>query len=265
MIVLITDFGLSDPYAGIMKGVIKKISPSSEIIDLTHRIPPGNIVLARFILERSFSYFPEKTVFVAVVDPGVGTSRKPLAVRAGDYYFVGPDNGIFSFVENLPSTPKQVVELNRPEFYLKNPPDRTFHGRDIFAPSAAYLDRGIPVFRLGSFLDGIVTLPGETFRRTDHGLEVPLVHVDHFGNLIFALTREAFDREVGLSPFSIEVAGQTIDRISENYASRDPLVALFDSFGLLEIAVPGGSAAAFSGLSLSPRGKRDPLLIRKEG
>jgi len=262
MIVLITDFGLSDPYVGIMKGVIKKISPSSEILDLSHRVPPGNIALARLFLEQSYPFFPAKTVFVAVVDPGVGTSRKPLAIRAGDYYFVGPDNGLFSFVETVPATPKQVVALDRPEFHLKSPPGGTFHGRDVFAPAAAYLDRGIPVFRLGSFQDGIVTLPGVSVRRTDWGLEVPLVHVDHFGNLIFALTRETLERTVGLSSFSLEIAGRSVERIADHYDTREPLVALFNSFGLLEIAVPGGNAASQLGISSLNGAKDFPLRIR---
>lgn len=261
MIVLLTDFGLSDPYAGIMKGVIKRISPASEILDLTHQIPPGNIPLARFLLERSFSFFQERTIFLAVVDPGVGTARRPLAVRAGGYYFVGPDNGMFQFLEDLPPAPMEAVELDRPEFHLKQPPCGTFHGRDIFAPAAAHLDRGIPLSRLGSPVERMAALPGPAVRRTERGLEIPLIHVDHFGNLIFGLTEKAFEEEVGNGPFTIRFAGRSIDRISRHYGSDRPLVALFDSYGLLEIAAPSGSAATLLGVSCPSGEEGEPLLL----
>jgi S-adenosylmethionine hydrolase len=261
MIVLLTDFGLSDPYAGIMKGVIKRISPTSEILDLTHQVPQGNIVLARFLLERSFPFFQERTIFLAVVDPGVGTARRPLAVRAGGYYFVGPDNGMFHFIEDLPLAPMEAVELDRPEFHLKHPPCGTFHGRDIFAPAAAHLDRGILLSRLGSSVERMTALPGPAVRKTDRGLEVPLIHVDHFGNLIFGLTEKAFAEEVGKSPFTIHFAGRSIDRISEHYGSDRPLLALFDSYGLLEIAVPSGSAASLLGVSPPSGEEVEPLLL----
>lgn len=260
MIILLTDFGLSDPYAGIMKGVIKRISPTSEILDLTHQVPPGNVPLARFLLERSFPFFQEKTIFLAVVDPGVGTARRPLAVRAGGYYFVGPDNGIFQFIEDLPLAPAEAVELDRPEFYLKHPPCGTFHGRDIFAPAAAHLDRGIPLYRLGSPVEGIAALPGPAVRKTERGLEVPLIHVDHFGNLIFGLMERDFEKEVQKGPFTIHFAGRSIDRISRHYGSDRPLIALFDSYGLLEIAAPSGSAASLLGVS-APSGKEEETLL----
>ena len=138
-LVILSDFGTEDPFVGIMKGVISVISPGTPIIDLTHEIPPGDIRRASIFLWQSFSYFPKGTIFLVVVDPGVGTQRKPLILETKDYTFIGPDNGVFTFIHDQDT---QAWILENPDFFLPNL-RMTFHGRDIFAPCAAYAARGI--------------------------------------------------------------------------------------------------------------------------
>jgi S-adenosylmethionine hydrolase len=249
MIVLMTDFGLKDPYVGIMKGVIKKISPQSEIIDLTHEIPPHNITVASFVLKHSCEHFPDKTVFVAVVDPGVGTHRKPVAIKTDRFFFIGPDNGTFSFVKEKSFGKAEFTELTEKRYYYRENPDNTFHGRDIFAPVAAYIEKGVPFSRLGTPVDAIYTIDMPEYRETPGGIEIPLMHTDHFGNLIFSLTREIFEKLRKGRSFTLDFLNYRIDEISPNYESGSPLIALFNSYGLLEIAAPSQSAVGLTKLS----------------
>jgi S-adenosylmethionine hydrolase len=243
MIVLITDFGLKDPYVGIMKGVIKKTFPLVEIIDLTHDIPPQNIRIAHFVLKNAYPHFPEETVFVAIVDPGVGTDRKPLAIKSGDFFFVGPDNGIFGFLKEPDFVITEAVELTEKRYYYKETPDATFHGRDIFAPAAAHIKSGVPLFRLGTPVEEIESIDIPQCRKIPGGIDIPLLHTDRFGNLIFSLTRDEFAALTKDGTFSLRLGNQKIETISENYQSDMPVIALFNSYGLLEIATPSESAA----------------------
>jgi hypothetical protein len=244
-----TDFGLQDPYVGIMKGVIKTIFPSAEIIDLTHDIPPQNILVAHFILRHSFEHFPDKTVFVSVVDPGVGTERKAIAIALGKYYFVGPDNGLFGFLHDERFKGIQVIHLTKNHYFYKKKPDQTFHGRDIFAPVAAHIDKGAVFSELGSHADGFEYLHTPESIEKGREIEVPLLHIDGFGNMIFSMTREKFEGKVGTAPFSIHLGSHTIKKISKHYDEHEVLVALFNSYGLLEIAAPLNSAAKCLGIS----------------
>ncbi len=147
VITLSTDFGLADPYAGIMKGVILSINPSVAIVDLTHCIDPQDTVSAAYMIESAYSYFPEKTVHVVVVDPGVGTGRAVIAAEASGRYFLAPDNGVLGLVLKS-SSPAKIVRVENEEYFL-TPVSRTFHGRDIFAPVAACISRGVPLERFG--------------------------------------------------------------------------------------------------------------------
>jgi len=248
MIVLMTDFGMKDPYVGIMKGVIKKISPSSEIIDLTHEIPPQNIAIGHFILKHSYEHFPDKTVFVSVVDPGVGTLRRAISIKTDKHYFVGPDNGLFGFLRDERFEKKKVIHLNNSRYFYKENPERTFHGRDIFAPIAAHIDNGVMFSELGTPVEDFASLKmTESITKGDE-IRIPLLHVDRFGNLIFSMTKEELEKRLKGKNFTIEIGDCKIDRISENYDKDSALIALFNSYGLLEIAAPSKSAAKILGL-----------------
>ena len=183
-IVILTDFGTTDPFVGIMKGVLAKIAPKHPIIDLTHEIPPGDIQRGAIILWQSLPYFPEGSVFLAVVDPGVGTHRRPILLQTGGHIFIGPDNGLFSLILD---DSHQAWELQNPRLTLPNP-GMTFHGRDIFAPSAGYAARGIPGPEFGESVPDLKRIPlpqlDSPTLRAIHG---QVLHADRFGNLLTSL------------------------------------------------------------------------------
>ena len=183
-IVILTDFGTSDPFVGIMKGVILGISPDTPIIDLTHEIPPGDIFRGAITLWNSINYFPEGTLFLTVVDPGVGTQRLPIILETSGYTFIGPDNGVFSFVLG-PSY--QSWELSNPKFTLPTP-WATFHGRDIFAPASAHASLGVEGSEFGGIVSEIQTLPYPHLRILSN-VEIigEILYADRFGNTLTSL------------------------------------------------------------------------------
>src|SRR5690349_20119253 len=183
-ITLLTDFGTSDGYVGVMKGVMLGIAPGVTLIDLTHDIPPQDIREAAWVLHTSWRSFPAGTIFVCVVDPGVGTGRRPVALRAGGRLFIGPDNDLFSYVLAA-AEPEAAVTLDDPRHHLPGA-SATFHGRDIFSPCAAHLAAGVPLAALGSSLDPASLIRFAPPRPTwDSGtLRGRVLHVDRFGNLI---------------------------------------------------------------------------------
>ncbi|MCG8572284.1 MAG: SAM-dependent chlorinase/fluorinase [Spirochaetes bacterium] len=242
MIVLLTDFGIIDPYVGIMKGVIKQIHPACEIIDLTHQIPAQSIQTGHFILENSYHHFPKNTVFCAVIDPGVGSKRKAIGIQTKNYYFIGPDNGIFSFLSHSQSI-KSIIQLNNSNFYYKKNPDHTFHGRDIFAAIAAYLDKGFIFDKIGTKISNFKQIATEKIQLiNENEMKVPLIHIDHFGNLIFSINYEDFHSFIKNNPFVISFKNTIFYKLNQNYVSDKKLIALFNSYGLLEIAMPQGNA-----------------------
>jgi hypothetical protein len=232
LITLITDFGLKDNYVGVMKGVIYSINPNVGIIDITHQIEPYDIVGASFILKSSFKYFPKGTIHVIVVDPGVGSKRKIILVRTENYYFLAPDNGILGFI----SDNHEIIELINKEYFL-NEISATFHGRDIFAPVAAYLSLGKRIEEFGHRLNKIKNLPSKFKPKFDKDKIVgEIIYIDHFGNLITNIIRDEFpfdDSEV-----LIEINGHQIKGISQMYSQLKPkkLLAIWDSSEHLEIA-----------------------------
>jgi S-adenosylmethionine hydrolase len=262
---LLTDFGLEDAYVGIMKSVILSRCRNCVLIDLSHNVAPQNVRGAAYLLWTAQPYLPSGTVSLVVVDPGVGTKRRPIAVAAPQGYFVGPDNGFLSYVlaeagaqahgTNLISLPLEwrAVVLTNEEFWLK-PVSNTFHGRDIFAPAAAALAAGVPLERLGSPVNAIVAFP---FPRPSHdgdAIHGQVIHVDHFGNLISDI------RARDLPPqFTVTVASYTVEGPATSYQSGNTqsLVALVGSAGLLEIAAPNGHAASMLGITIGA-----PLEVR---
>jgi S-adenosylmethionine hydrolase len=183
-IAILTDFGTTDPFVGIMKGVISGISPESPILDLSHEIPPGDIQLGAITLWQSLSYFPRGTVFLTVVDPGVGTKRLPIILKTQGYTFVGPDNGIFTYIL---SEDAEAWTLTNPDLALPNPRE-TFHGRDIFSPGAAHAACGVPGAAFGPPVRDLTLIPTPRLETPSAGvLQGEIVHIDHFGNCLTSL------------------------------------------------------------------------------
>ncbi len=242
IITLLTDFGLKDPYVGIMKGVILGLNPKAALVDLTHQVGPGDVARAAHILRESFSFFPSGTTHVAVVDPGVGANRKPILVKSRNHFFVGPDNGLFWPI--IKTDPKVLlIHLTHKEFFLPHI-SRTFHGRDIFAPVAGHLSLGIDASQMGEIMKDPVTLPDTAPVQRGDTLLGRVVGIDHFGNVITNIRREDLTRFVKNNQTVIRVSEETIEGIKKTYADgeKGKLLALFGSTDHLEIAVNSGRA-----------------------
>lgn len=257
VIALITDFGTSDGYAGTMHGVILDLNPAARIVDLSHDVAPQDVQQAAYILYAAYPYFPAGSVFVVVVDPGVGSERLAIAAEAAGAFFVAPDNGVLSYVL-AGEPPKCVVQLGRAEFWLPEV-SATFHGRDIFAPAAAQLSLGTPLDELGPPLDAIMELPVPRPTVSADGccIEGHALHIDHFGNVITDVRRELLAPDL---VWTVEVRGDPIGPIRRTYSAVEPGVplALIGSRGHLEISVRNGRAADKLGLRVG-----DPVSIRR--
>jgi S-adenosylmethionine hydrolase len=248
-IVLLTDFGSRDGYPGVMKGVILGIAPGATLVDLTHEIAPQDIAGAAWVLHTAWRFFPLGAIFLCVVDPGVGSARRPIALTAGGRLFVGPDNGLFSYV--LAAAPAdEAVALDDPSFHLPHP-SATFHGRDIFAPGAAHLARGIPLGKVGSAITAasLVTFPLPRPVWQGDVLRGHVLHVDRFGNLISDVAGALAAMLLATPSARLAIAGRDIATRAYTFAEGpegEPFL-LADSSGHLAIAVRNGSAAALLG------------------
>jgi len=252
IITLTTDFGLADGYVGMMKGVILSIAPTAAIVDISHDIPPPSprdggvrgVREAAYTLYAAYTYFPRGAIHVVVVDPGVGSERRPIALRTPQATFVAPDNGVLSYVVAGKKV-EEMVHLANPRYHL-SPVSRTFHGRDIFAPAAAHLARGIPLTELGQPLTNIVTFPlPRPQARPDGTIIGQVIHVDRFGNLITSIISKDLAGHPLPRETIITIKEQSVRGIANNYAegATGKLLALIGSSGHLEIAVSGGSAS----------------------
>jgi S-adenosyl-L-methionine hydrolase (adenosine-forming) len=245
VVTLLTDFGLDDAYVGTLRGVLLAINPRARLVDLTHTVPPQDIRRASLILESAWRFFPPGTVHLAIVDPGVGTARRPIAVRAGGHYFVGPDNGLLGFCFDVPGA--RAVVLTKPRYH-RRPVSRTFHGRDIFAPVAAHCSRGVRLAALGPPLRSPVCLPHSGPRHCGARVDGEIVLVDRFGNLLTNLRGRELpgpaDRGV------LRIGGARIRGLAGTYAARPrgALGAVVDSSGQIEVFVREGSARRRLGL-----------------
>lgn len=241
VITLTTDFGLRDPFVGVMKGVILGINPAAQLVDLTHEITPQDVLEAALAVEAAVSFFPPGTIHLVVVDPGVGSARRPLGVSAGGHLFVGPDNGVFSFLFTEPGW--TAVALEAPAFRLPEV-SRTFHGRDIFAPAAAHLSLGVPLDRFGPRVTDPVRIPWPVARREGDALVGEVVHADRFGNLLTSITVRDLAPLGPESSLTVEVGGVAVPGLSAAYAERAPgeLGAIVGSSNRLELFVRDGSA-----------------------
>jgi len=244
IITLLTDFGLKDGYVGVMKGVIWGIAPRAQLADITHQIQPQNVAEGALALGRVAPYFPAGTIHLAVVDPGVGTRRRPIAARLGEQFFVGPDNGLCTvLVEQARQAEAvtQFVHLDQPHYWLPEI-SNVFHGRDIFSPVAAHLANGTPLSELGSPIQEPRQLEFPPPERFGTGWRGVVMHVDAFGNLATNLERQHIPAGNRLT---IKIGGIQIERLAATFGEGEAnqLMALFDSAGKLSICVVNGSAA----------------------
>jgi S-adenosylmethionine hydrolase len=246
IITLTTDFGLRDPFAGIMKGVILGICPRVSLIDLTHEIRRHDILGAQLALEASHAFFPPATVHLAVVDPGVGGPRRAIAVRSGDTYYVGPDNGLFTFALEADW---QAVSIESAQHRLSEV-SSTFHGRDVFAPAAAHLASGVALDVLGPAIADPVRLPIPRSRREGGHVRGEVIGVDRFGNAVTSITRADL-AWLGAGPVGVRIGDLLLAPVATAYstASRGSPGAILGSQGRLEIFVRDGSAEALLGLT----------------
>ncbi len=250
LIAFLTDFGYQDFYAGIMKGVIHSITPEVQCLDLTHGIPRGDVRAASFALRHCYKYFPSHTIFVCVVDPGVGGSRRPLIVSTEQHLFVGPDNGIFSGVyESEESFTAYEVTSDH---YFRKPVSRTFHGRDIFAPVAGWLAKNIELWKFGDVIRNPVRLEKLQLRRiAEREFHGSILYTDVFGNLISNFPAADVERVAsqGTIPVSFYFKDQVRIPFCQSYeqGSDSSVFAVSGSSGLIEFAVRNRSAAAMTG------------------
>ncbi len=246
IITLLTDFGSQDYFVGAMKGAILSINRHALIVDITHEIPPQDIEAAAFNLLATYKDFPAGTIHVAVVDPGVGSTRKPILIECGEQFFVGPDNGVFSWICEREGS-SRAIHLNN-EAFFRHPVSKTFHGRDIFAPVAAALSTGVAMTELGEKLIEYARLdPLLAAVRSDGRVEGRVIHIDRFGNCITNLTSAHFSSDQAAAGAQLVINDRELtsfrQSFSEGAVDRDDLFCLVGSAGFLEIAARNSSAA----------------------
>lgn len=243
IVAVLTDFGTRDHYAGTMKGVVLGLAVDTTIVDITHEVPPHDVLTASLELAACYKYFPAGTIFLVVVDPGVGSARRGLVAEVGDYRFVAPDNGVLTAVFR-DHKPKRVVELTERR-YARPTVSRTFEGRDRFAPAAGWLARGTEPTAMGRPVTTWHTVELPEPRLEESAITGEVVRVDRFGNLVSNIERRLFDEFRHERSIRIAVDGQSVDRLVATYseAPAGTVCALFGSSDHLELAVNGGSAA----------------------
>lgn len=261
VITLTTDFGTGDAYVASIKGVILTINPKALIVDICHSVEPQNILQAAFILSTAHHYFPEGTIHLAIVDPGVGSQRKAVILKTPSAFFLTPDNGVLSYIVNeldttpaepathIPPNPEprklgaeiEAVAITNPD-YWHHPVSTTFHGRDIFAPVAAHISLGVPLQEFGDSISHISTFPiPRPYHDAKSNLIGRVLHIDNFGNLITNIRKSHLPGE----KITIAVGNQNIHGVSQFYAEGEGLAAIIGSSGYLEISLKNGNAATF--------------------
>lgn len=262
IVTLLTDFGENDSYVGAMKGVLLSIVPNAKLVDISHQVGPQDVQQAAGILSAVYKYYPPHTVHLVVVDPGVGTSRRPIALQTGRGRFVAPDNGVLTHILRKAES-WQAVALENPDYWLPDP-SQTFHGRDIFSPVAAHLAAGVPLSDLGPAVDDLVTIQIPPLARVPGGVKGEVVRIDHFGNVLTNIQSLTWVEDTTLEfkppderltlPEPIRFASgearvtfswRTLEGIRRTYgeAHTGDTLALVGSAGELEISVNQGNAA----------------------
>jgi len=271
VITLTTDFGLNDAYVACMKGVILGINPKAMIVDISHSVEPQNIAQAAFLLHTAYRYFPDDTIHVVIVDPGVGSKRKAIVLDTQSAYFIAPDNGVLSYIINelFPSEDTVSHSISRVHFTKKikehidaisitnsefwfHPVSTTFHGRDIFAPVAAHLSLGVSMRKFGGAISSINVIPLLIpYYDSADNLVGHVLHIDHFGNLITNIK----NNKIASDTINMKVGEHNITRTSKYYAEREGLAFVSGSSGYLEISLTNGNAAAFLGTRIGDQVK----------
>jgi len=242
IITLLTDFGLEDTYVASMKGVILGICPDARLVDISHLVPPQDVRAGAFLLASAYRDFPVGTIHLAVIDPGVGTDRRGLVIKTDDCFFVGPDNGLFSWVLQETSG-WEAFSLEHPA-YWRTTISKTFHGRDIFAPAAAHLAMGVPAEALGFPCMPQMASWASAVHKKDE-LVGEIIYIDHFGNAVTNLNRTVLESFLSGSQAAVKIGGITISAMVDTYGDREAgtLIALIGSNNFLEIAISQGNAA----------------------
>ena len=256
---ILTDFGLRDGNVGVMKGVIWNIAPDAQIADLSHTVEPQNILMGALILGRSCPYFPVGSVHVAVVDPGVGTARRPIAAWVGDRYFVGPDNGLFTMMldraEKM-NLPVKVVHLTDKKYFLQDI-SYVFHGRDIFSPVAAHIVNGVPLESMGVIIKDYARYEIPKPQLADGSWRGKVVHIDYFGNIATNIRREHLNGKDAC----VKIAGTELCGLVNTFGERPvgDLITLYGSTGDLIVSVVNGNAAERLGVQIGDLVEVKPL------
>lgn len=262
-IVLLTDFGLSDGFVGVLKGVIAGISPDSKVIDLSHGVAAQDVLQAAFLLYIHADYFQKGTIFCVVVDPGVGSERKAICIRTSDFYFIGPDNGVLWPAADANGI-KEIRELNNPGYFLDSI-SHTFHGRDIFAPAAAHLSaRGADISRLGPVMDACHTIGFPEPKEEVDLMELTVLYKDRFGNLTLNLRHGPFQQAVREGSWQMVLNGHPIEHLHLSYSRAEPdqLFLIPASSGFMEVSVKNADAAEYLGAQVGDRAK---LYLKRGG
>jgi len=242
IITLLTDFGARDAFVGVMKGVMLRINPALGFVDLSHDVPPQDVLAGALLLQSAIPFFPAGTISVAVVDPGVGSQRRALLVETSTAFLVGPDNGLLSLATPANAV-KRIVHLTNEQYFLL-PRSHTFHGRDVFAPVAAHLSLGVSPERLGAVISDMERLTIPSVQRCLNGLVGHVIYIDHFGNVTTNITEDDL-RPFPMDTLLVSIGAVQIRGVKTSYAAEEigaPL-AIINSWGRLEIAVRNGSAA----------------------
>jgi S-adenosylmethionine hydrolase len=247
IITLTTDFGTSDHFVGAMKGVIANLAPRTQIIDITHEITPYEIMEGAFVIAETWGHFPKGTIHVVVVDPGVGSARRPIVAEAGGQFFIAPDNGVLSMIYD--AVPKAKVRIISNTKLMARDVSRTFHGRDIFAPAAAHLAKGVPVARFGKLIHDCLRIDGTKPEKigVKHWRGM-ILKADRFGNLVTNFHVDHFASVTGRA-FEIRIGNEVIRRLALTFSEAEigELVTIVGSSGYLEIAANQASAAKILG------------------
>ncbi|VAV85669.1 hypothetical protein MNBD_DELTA01-2025 [hydrothermal vent metagenome] len=257
IITLTTDFGRRDPWVGAVKGVILSINPEATIVDISHGISPQKIIEGSFVLSRAYPYYPEGTIHVAVVDPGVGTERRPVLIETERYFFIGPDNGLFTRVISSEKI-KQVIELDNSDYFLKDV-SATFHARDVFAPVAAHLSCGVKPSELGTVMEEPLLIDLPKAEISPDIIRGEVLYIDSFGNLITNIKETDISEMLGRGDIDIDVRWRTIHGLVESYTEGElgqnagNAVALIGSSGFMEIAAYRDNAASALGVSVGEK------------
>ncbi len=257
-ITLLTDFGGTDPYVGATRGSALAVNPDVQLVDISHEVAPHDVAEAGYVLAGAFPYFPQGTVHVAIVDPGVGSERRILAAEFGGHVLMAPDNGLLSVVFR-DEEPDRVIGVTNAD-YFRHPVSLTFHGRDIFAPVAAHLTLGVPLEAMGPAVSEYERWGTATPEMGERSIRGVVVHVDRFGNLVTNIAREDVERlgEVPSVELHVHAAGEDIHGIHRTYGdvAVGDLLAVIGSGGFVEVSANAGSAADMLGV-----GRRTPVRV----